>query len=279
LSPNATEDGTRVLAVRNKACLTVTISRPERRNPIGTAAAGKLVEVLEAALADPEVRVVVLTGEGEHFSSGGDLKEFLTTTSEPPAAHWASGATWGALFRTLQTYPKPTICRVRGAAFAGGCGLVAACDFAIAEQGAKFAVPEAKIGLFPLFILPALIRAVGRRNALDLALTARTIDAEEALEMGLLSRLVPAEGLDDAVETLAEQLSGIGPLTMAMGKRAFNHIAELDLGRALEAARDMRVPFMTSPELKSGIESFLEKKRKGEDVPAKSLAQAKLRSP
>lgn len=256
-----TDRTTRVEFAAQEGVATVTISDPERRNPVGTETAGLLAETLRRAAADPAVRVVVVTGAGSAFSSGGDLKEFLATTSADASEHWASGEPWCDLYRTLGHLCKPTIAQVRGPALAGGCGIVAACDFAVASDNAVFGTPEAKIGLFPLFILPALIRATGRRNALAMALTARTMDAAEAERIGLVTRVVADDRLEDEVAALAAQLAGIGPLTMKMGKRAFNRIAELEFDEGLEAARDLRVPFMGSPELKAGISRFLDKPR------------------
>ncbi len=237
----------------------VLISFPERRNPIGTETAGLLTAKLLEAEANSQVKVIVLSGAGDAFSSGGDLREFLATTTAQPTDHWQTGEPWGTLYRTLQQSSKPIICRVHGPAMAGGCGIVASCDFAVASDVSTFATPEAKIGLFPLFILPSLIRTVGRRNALDMALTGRIISAAEAVAMGLINRQVPLENLDAEVNALAAQLASIGPLTMSMGKRAFNEIAELDFDHGIEAARAMRVAFMGSPELRQGIQRFLDK--------------------
>lgn len=239
----------------------IVISFPERRNPIGTETAARLTARLLEAEADPQARVIILTGAGNSFSSGGDLREFLSTTTAAPTEHWQSGEPWAALYRTLARLSKPIVCRVMGPALAGGCGIVASCDFAIASESATFGTPEAKIGLFPLFILPSLVRAVGRRHALDMALTGRTITAKEAAEMGLINRVVPDADLDTEVDKLAQQLATIGPITMSMGKRAFNEIAELDFDHGIEAARAMRVAFMGSPELQAGIAKFLSKSR------------------
>lgn len=239
----------------------IVISLPERRNPIGTDTAARLTTRLLEAESHSQVRVVILTGAGSAFSSGGDLREFLSTTSAAPTEHWQSGEPWAALYRTLARLSKPTICRVQGPALAGGCGVAASCDFVIASDSASFGTPEIKIGLFPLFILPSLVRAVGRRSALDLALTGRIISAREAAAMGLVTRVVPEADLDIEVEGLAKQLAAIGPLTMSMGKHAFNEIIELDFDRGIEAARAMRVAFMGSPELRAGIEKFLSKRR------------------
>ena len=245
-------------------CLTLTIDNPAARNPLADETAAELTAELAAADIAPDVRVVVLTGAGEHFSAGGNLNQLLANVEQGVGGHYSQGAHWVDLFRTLMYLSKPTICKVRGAAMAGGCGLVAASDFAIAADDARFGLPEVKIGLFPAQILPAVFRAVGRRHALDLALTGRTISAIEAQEIGLINRAVAPSVLDQEVALLVDQLVSVGPLTMAMGKRAFNQLTELDLRAALEAARDLRLPFLGSPELRSGIEQFMSRRNGAE---------------
>lgn len=246
----------------NGGCLTLTIDNPAARNSLADETAAELAAELVAADTAPEVRVVVITGAGECFSAGGNLNQLLANVEQGVEGHYSQGAHWVDLFRTLMYLSKPTICTVRGAAMAGGCGLVAAADFAIAADDARFGLPEVKIGLFPAQILPAVLRAVGRRHALDLALTGRTISALEAQEIGLINRAVPPSLLDEEVAALVDQLISVGPLTMAMGKRAFNQLTELDLKDALEAARDLRLPFLGSPELKSGIQAFMSRSRR-----------------
>ncbi len=250
---------TRVVLSYANQIAKVLVSFPEKRNPIGTETATLIGDKLAEAEANPEARVIVITGDGDSFSSGGDLREFLATTSALPSEHWETGGPWGRLYTQLRSVSKPTICRVHGPAMAGGCGIVASCDFAIASDISTFATPEAKIGLFPLFILPSLLRAIGRRNALDMALTGRVVEAAEAAQMGLINRSVPFAALDGEVDKLAKQLASIGPLTMKMGKRAFNEIADMDFAHGIETARALRVPFMGSPELQQGIERFLTK--------------------
>ena len=250
---------TRVELSYDKQVARLLVSFPERRNPIGTETAALIGDRLLEVEANPEARAIVITGDGDSCSSGGDLREFLATTSALPTDHWETGGPWGRLYTLLRTVSKPTICRVHGPAMAGGCGIVASCDFAIASDISSFATPEAKIGLFPLFILPSLIRAIGRRNAVDMCLTGRIVQAPEAAAMGLINRCVPLSELDGEVDALAAQLAAIGPLTMKMGKRSFNEIAEMDFAHGIETARAMRIPFMGSPELQEGISKFLAK--------------------
>lgn len=255
--------GSAILMEKNGIVGTVTISNPGKRNPIGTRQAEEIADALSTLDADDAVRVVVVTGAGEAFSAGGDLDEFLGTVDAGPTALWETGGPWERLYSLPRRMRKPTIARVAGPAVAGGCGLVAACDFAIAADTAIFATPEIAIGLFPLFILPGMIAAVGRRNALDLALTARRIDAAEALSMGLVGKVVPRDRLDAEVAALAAQLGRIAPAGMARGKHAFEHISRLGFEDGLEVARGIRGAFMGSQELRDGIGGFLKKQGDG----------------
>ncbi|HEX6513192.1 MAG TPA: enoyl-CoA hydratase/isomerase family protein, partial [Chloroflexota bacterium] len=154
---------------------TVTLNNPQKRNPLSTAVVVELAKVLRRCDADSEVGGVVLTGAGESFSAGADLQEFLDSIGAGSVEHWQAGEPWSDLLRLIPGMAKPVLASVKGHALAGGCGLVAACDMAIAADTTTFGTPEINIGLFPLFIFPALIRAVGHRNALDLCLTGRSI--------------------------------------------------------------------------------------------------------
>jgi methylglutaconyl-CoA hydratase len=198
----------------------------------------------------------VVTGGGEVFSAGADLREFQASLQDNAAQHWDSGAPWLELFSLVPTMAKPVVAAVNGPALAGGCGLVAVCDLAIASTRATFATPEVNIGLFPLFILPALVRAVGRRHALSLALTGRTIDAAEAQRMGLVNSLVEADQFESAANALADSLATKMPYTMALGQHVYSRIAEADYATGLELARAIRGTFLASDDLRRGTESF-----------------------
>ncbi len=235
---------------------TVTISNPKKRNPIGTPQAQAIVDALEALDRDPAVRAIILTGAGEAFSAGGDLDEFLATIDSGATSLWDTGAAWQRLFSIVPTLSKPVIARVTGPAMAGGCGLVASCDFAYASDTAVFATPEIKIGLFALLILPMLIRRIGERHALELVLAGEPIGADEARRMGIINALYPRNELDAAVDALASKLVRIHPATMARSKHAFRTIAAAGFSEGMEIARGIRGAFMGSNELKEGISRF-----------------------
>jgi len=191
------------------------------------------------------------------FSAGADLKEFQASLQDSATRHWQTGEPWFELFSLIPTLTKPVVAAVNGPALAGGCGLVAVCDLAIASESATFATPEVDIGLFPLFILPALVRAIGRRHALSLALTGRTIDAHEAERIGLVNMVVAPDDFEAATSGLANNLAGKMPFTLGLGKRVFARIAELDYTSGLELARAVRGAFLASDDLRRGTEAFL----------------------
>ncbi len=247
-----------VVTIAN-AIATVTISNPKKRNPIGTPQAQAIVDALEALDRNSAVRAIILTGAGEAFSAGGDLDEFLATIDSGATSLWDTGEPWQRLFSIVPTLSKPVIARVTGPAMAGGCGLVASCDFAYAADTALFATPEIKIGLFALLILPMLIRRIGERNALELVLTGDSIDAHEARRMGLINAVYPRDELDAAVDALAAKLVKIRPATMARSKHAFRTIAAAGFSEGMEIARGIRGAFMGSNELKEGISRFFKK--------------------
>ncbi len=234
----------------------LVLDSPERRNALGTDTVRDLTSALRTADAAEDIGAIVLTGRGEVFSAGADLKEFQASLQDNATRHWQTGEPWFDLFSLVPSLSKPVIAAVNGPALAGGCGLVAVCDLAVAAERATFATPEVNIGLFPLFILPALIRAVGRRHAMSLAMTGRTIDAAEAERIGLVSMVAADDSFDTAVREYAEKLAAKMPFTMGLGKHVFSRIAEVDYTSGLEFARAVRGAFLASDDLRRGTATF-----------------------
>jgi enoyl-CoA hydratase/carnithine racemase len=250
-----------VKATRDEGVLTLTFDQPERRNALDYPKVAELVAALREADADPEVRAVVVTGEGSAFSTGGDLGQFREELSADAHAHWASGDGWAELFTLVPRMAVPVVAAVNGYALAGGCGLVALCDLAIAAEGATFGLTEIRIGLFPIVVLPAVRRVVGERVTRELALTGKTIDAAEAARIGLVNRVVPAESLAKEAAALAAGLAASPRAVTALGKRLLAETGELPYERAVDYARAMRGVFLATDELAEGVEAFLEKRR------------------
>jgi enoyl-CoA hydratase len=239
---------------------TVTIDREARRNALDRAT----LDELEAALADvaraPDVRVVVLRGAGTGaFSAGADLKELLAhATLEERRRHFDGVA---RVIRAMHELAVPVVARVQGFALAGGCGLAVAADFTIAAESAVFGLPEIGIGLLPLVVSAPILRATGSRKVvLDLMLTGRRVAADEALRLGLATRVVPDARLDDEVDALAAQLASLSSAALRLGKEAVYAMSEMEYGAALRYLREMIVLTASTEDAREGITAFFEKR-------------------
>lgn len=225
-----------------------------------------LIAELDAAFAelaqDAGVRAIVLAGAGKHFSAGADLQWMQRAAAASQDDNLADARRFAAMLARIAEAPKPTLARVQGAALGGGVGLVAACDMAVASDAASFAVSEARMGILPAVIGPHLVNAVGLREARRLALAASRIDAAEALRLGLVQRVVPAEGLDAAVDALLAELRACGPAAQAEIKQLYARLAPGPVTaevRELTAQTIARV--RSTPEAREGFAAFLGKRK------------------
>jgi methylglutaconyl-CoA hydratase len=237
------------------------LNNPGKRNAMTYAMVEALISALEEVDADNEARALIIAGAGDNFSAGGDLKEFASELEMRAYQHWQAADPWIALFRLVRSMRIPVIAAVHGYALAGGCGLVALCDMAFAADDAKVGTTEIRIGLFPMIIFPALRRVVGERKALEMALTGKIYDAEDALRMGLVNELVARRDLPDAALELATSLAAKGPAAMAMGKRLFYSTTDMSYEEALEFARNIRVAYMLADDVSEGVDAFLNKRK------------------
>jgi enoyl-CoA hydratase/carnithine racemase len=253
---------------------TITLNRPERRNPIGPSTVGELLHALKRAQEDKTVRAVVLTGAGKVFSAGGDLSQMTGPTSGQPSADDAvkplqSGASESRCAGTFvdlnlmlagRGIGKPTIAKVNGHAMAGGLGLVVACDLAIAADDAQFATPEINVGLWPMMIMATIFRNVPRKRAMELILTGERIDAQTAERLGIITRAVPRDRLDAEVQALTDKLLGKSPLVMEMGLNAYHHMQDLELEPALRYLEGELGRVLGTEDAAEGLMAFLQKR-------------------
>jgi len=240
----------------------VTLDRPEIRNAFDDALISRLTKAFGDLGGDPSVRVVVLAGNGPAFCAGADLNWMKRMAKYGYEENLADAQALARMLATLDRLPKPTIARVHGPVFAGGTGLVAACDIAVGAPEAKFCLSEAKLGLSPATISPYVIRAMGEQNARRYFLTAEVFGAEEALRIGMLSLLVPPGELDSSIESLTTHLLAGGPEAHAKIKDLIRSVAGGPLDDALSAETAKRIAeIRVSPEGKEGIASFLEKRK------------------
>jgi enoyl-CoA hydratase/carnithine racemase len=232
---------------------TITLDRPDRRNALSL----DLMRELRTALERASGAVVVIAGAGPAFSAGHDLTE-LTACEGDDAAELFD--TCAALMTTVQSIPQPVIAKVHGVATAAGCQLVASCDLAVAETGARFATPGVRIGLFCSTPMVPLTRAIGPKRAMQMLLTGDLIDAATAIEWGLINDAVPPEELDRAVEALATHIAQASPMVLALGKRAFYEQLGMPQVDAYRLASKVMTENAATDDAHEGIAAFLEKR-------------------
>jgi methylglutaconyl-CoA hydratase len=240
----------------------VTLDRPEIRNAFDDALIAELTKALRELDADRAVRAVVLAGSGAAFCAGADLNWMKRMAGYGYEQNIADAQALAGMLRTLDRMAKPTVARVHGAAFAGGVGLVAACDIAIGVPEAKFCLSEAKLGLSPATISPYVVRAMGERMARRYFLTAEVFDGTEAARIGLLSGVVPQEKLDAEIDGILRHLTQGGPQALGKIKDLIRAVASGAVNDAMIADTAQRIAeIRVSPEGREGIASFLEKRK------------------
>jgi len=239
---------------------TLTLNRPDKRNAISYELITEMLNALEE-VKNSSARVLILTGAGKAFCSGMDLENLKSLLGRTAEQNVEDSRTMARLFRNLYEFPRPTIAAVNGAAIAGGTGLALLCDFTLAVPEAKFGYTEVRIGFVPAIVATFLLRQVGEKTARGLLLTGRIFDAGEALRMGLLTRVVPAETLMPSARELAAQLIECSPLSLANTKRLLTEHARAELDSQIEAAIRENAGIRASADFREGITSFLEKRK------------------
>jgi 2-oxoglutaroyl-CoA hydrolase len=234
---------------------TITLDVPGKLNRVSMAARAQLAAVFDELGADESVRFVVLTGEGEAFTAGGDIAGFLEVEPEAVSRlHWNVAAP--------ERCPKPVIAKLRGYAFGVGFELALACDFRLAADDVELALPEVKLGMIPgSGGTQRLVRLVGLGRAKDIVLRGRRVGAEEALALGLVSEVVPAGDLDAAVERLLAELRELSPLALATAKRILNLGENVSLHDGFRLEGVEYALLRTSHDFREGVEAFVEKRK------------------
>ena len=233
----------------------ITLARPEKRNALSLALMREVVDALGSLSADAQA--VVLAGDGPAFSAGHDLGEMI---GRDAGFYEELFDVCTEMMEAVHRVPQPVIARIHGPAFAAGCQLVASCDLAVCVETATFATPGVKIGLFCSTPMVPLSRAVGRKRAMEMLLTGEPIDAATALAWGLVNRVVPADGLDDAIDGLLARILRSSPLVTGIGKHAFYEQVERDEHEAYELMRGVMVANAQLADAQEGISAFVEKR-------------------
>lgn len=237
---------------------TLTLNRPQARNPLSQALMERLIAELDAIAGDPSVRVVVIAATGPAFCAGHDLREVRSNSGE--AFYKKLFETCSRLMLAVTRLPTPVIARVQGIATAAGCQLVASCDLAVASESATFATPGVNIGLFCSTPMVAVSRKIGRKPMMEMLLLGEAIDAAEAQRLGLVNRCVPDAKLDETVADFAQKIAGKSALTLRTGKEAFYRQAEMTLEDAYAYCSEVMTRNMMSEDAAEGIDAFLEKR-------------------
>ncbi|HEX5092159.1 MAG TPA: enoyl-CoA hydratase/isomerase family protein [Burkholderiales bacterium] len=242
----------------------VMLDRPDIRNAFDDALIAALTKTLRGLDADERVRAVVLGGHGPAFCAGADLNWMKRMAGYTYEQNLADARALAEMLRTLDRLKKPTIARVHGPAFAGGVGLVAACDIAIGTPEARFCLSEAKLGLSPATISPYVVRAMGERAARRYFLSAEVFDANEAYRLGLLSMVSPSEKLDGEIDEMLKHLLQGGPQALDKIKDLVRRVSSGEITDPMIEDTAQRIAeIRVSPEGREGIASFLEKRKPG----------------
>jgi enoyl-CoA hydratase/carnithine racemase len=228
---------TPVLSTRDQASVRLlTLNRPEKRNALNSELTQALLDALRAADADDSVGCVVLTGAGPGFCAGADLSEFKDLQQAVAAENRAELTM--QLHLAFSRISKPVVTAINGSAMGGGAGLAIAGDLAVMADTAKLGYPEPKHGIVAAIVMANLVRQVGRKAAFELVALGEPIDAQRALQLGMVNRIVPLASLQDESLALAEKLAAVKRPAMAETKHLFHEVADLPLAQALERGRD-----------------------------------------
>lgn len=253
---------TALTTTQQGAVLTLTLSRPDVRNAFNDEVIAEITAAFQDAASRAEVRAVVLAAIGPAFCAGADLNWMRRMADYSRAENLADAAQLAEMLRVMYECPKPTIARIQGDVYAGGMGLVAACDMAVSVDTANFCLSEVKLGLIPATISPYVIRAMGARAAQRYFLTAERFDAKEAHRIGFVHEVVSADQLDARVADLTKALVSASPNAVRSCKTLVQEVAGREIaapliGRTVEGIADIR----SSSEGREGVQSFLQKRK------------------
>jgi methylglutaconyl-CoA hydratase len=246
-------------AALDRGVLTLTLNRPDKRNALNGPMIGALKGELERADLDPDVRVVAVKGAGKDFCAGADLDELLASADRDPAENEADARRLGDIFVAMRALPKPVVAIVHGRALAGGAGLATACDLLLMGDSAQLGYPEIQRGFVPAMVMTMLRRLVGERLAFDLVATGRVLSAEQAVQMGLASRVVPDASLDAESDALLAQLASTSASALALTKRLLYQLDGVSFSEGIALGARINALARAHPDFRDAIAAFLRK--------------------
>lgn len=239
---------------------TLTLNRPEKRNALSAKMMDELTQAAHRLGADPGVRVVVLTGQGDSFCAGGDLGWMRDNITADAATRAAGARRLAMMLEALNTLPKPLIGRVQGQAYGGGVGMMSVCDVAVGVRTARFGLTETRLGLTPATIGPYVVARMGAAMARRVFFSSRLFDADEAVRLGLLARTVDAADLDAAIEAEVTPYLACAPGAVAEAKALIRLLSPMPDAGQIDASVEALVRRWDSDESIEGIAAFFEKR-------------------
>jgi len=253
----------RVLVERAGGVATLTLNRADKKNALDL----RMIAELKQAIGDldlaADVTIVAIRGAGKDFCAGLDLTELLESADLTPEQNELRAWDLGEVFVMLRALPKVVVAVVEGRCLAGGCGLATACDLVFAKAGSQFGYPEINRGFVPAMVMTMLRRLVGEKVAFDLAATGRVLDADEALRLGLVSRVLPEAGFDAAVKGELKRLAGLSASALALTKQQFYQLDGLSVVEGIRLGARVNAVSRATPDFRRAIAAFLEKKKGG----------------
>lgn len=242
-------------------CAEIVLNRPEKMNSLDEELILNLTDILNDFSSNDEINVIVITGAGGNFCSGLYLDYLQKISQYDILQNKEDSRKFKNLLLSIYNAPKPVIAKVSGYCFAGGCGIASACDIIIADQTAKFAYTEVKIGFIPAIVMLFLLKRINESHAKDLLLSARIFNADEAYRIGLINYFVDSAEIDNKVNELCIQFKKNSSSSLKLTKEMFSNISGMDFEKALEYACDLNAITRMTPDCKKGISDFLNKNK------------------
>jgi methylglutaconyl-CoA hydratase len=248
-----------LLTALDHGVLTLTLNRPDKRNALDTATIDALAQGLARADLEREIRVVAIRGAGKDFCAGADLAELLASADRPAAENERAALALGEIFLVLRRLSKPTVAVVHGRALAGGAGLATACDIVVAAASARFGYPEIDRGFVPAMVMSMLRRSAGEKRAFELVATGRQIEADEALAMGLVSRVLADAAFEVEAGALLTRLAALSPTAFALTKQLFTELDHRTFDDGILLGARVNALSRTGPDFRRAIAEFLDR--------------------
>ena len=239
---------------------TVVLNRPERRNALNAELVAELRGELAELAADERVRVIALRGAGPDFCAGADLREVRASVEAGVLVSREDAQALGDLFVQMRRMRPPIVALVQGRALAGGCGLATACDLVVAAESARFGYPEVQLGFVPAMVMSILRRSVGETRAFELVALGQTIDARQALEYGIVNRVVPDADFAESGDAFLADLAERSATAVALTKRLLYQIDGVDFESAIRTGADVNALARLTDDCRAGIDRFLNRK-------------------